>query len=98
MSLNQWMMPTKNSACGSGKNDTITGTMIVDVPKPVSVPTALAKKVKRAIRAISTSARTGQPGDRSCVHQGATAGEGRQYFSRVSTTSSRPGNAIDDRP
>lgn len=55
-SPNQWMIPTSSSVSGSGKNITSAGTMIVDVPKPVSVPTPPATTVNTAISATVTLA------------------------------------------
>jgi hypothetical protein len=47
------MMPTSSSTCGNGRKEARTGTIMVDVPNPVIVPTALAASVSAAIRATS---------------------------------------------
>jgi len=47
MSPNQWITPTNKSVTGRGKNSSITGTIIVEVPKPEKVPTIDATKTSR---------------------------------------------------
>jgi len=55
MSLNQWIMPTNKSACDMGKKRIMTGSIMVDNPNPVRVPTKAAIIVRRAIKKISIS-------------------------------------------
>jgi len=47
------MIPANSKTRGSGKNKDKTGTIIVEVPKPVIVPMQEAMSVK-AIRAVNS--------------------------------------------
>ena len=55
MLLNQWMMPTNKSACDMGKKRIMTGSIMVDNPNPVRVPTKAAIIVRRVMYTISIS-------------------------------------------
>jgi hypothetical protein len=46
-------MPTSRRVCGKGRNRRSTGTIKVEVPKPVRVPTKLAKTVSKVIKRTS---------------------------------------------
>lgn len=50
----RWMIPTNISATGRGTKTAITGIMMVEMPKPVVVPTVEATRVRRTRRAAST--------------------------------------------
>ena len=47
-------METNNNASAVGKNIIKMGIMMVEVPKPVTVPIALAKNMREIIKASST--------------------------------------------
>jgi hypothetical protein len=47
------MTPTSSRTCGRARKDASTGTMMVEVPNPVMVPTALASRVRTAMRTMS---------------------------------------------
>jgi hypothetical protein len=55
LSPNQCMMPTSSRVSGRGMNMRRTGIMMVDIPKPVMVPTTLARMVSGAMQTISAS-------------------------------------------
>lgn len=54
MSPNQCINPTKSRVSGSGRKSKTTGTIIVEIPNPVIVPTTLAKKVSRQMKKMFT--------------------------------------------
>ncbi len=48
-----WTTPAAKSATGKGNQNASTGTMMVEIPNPVTVPMVLARRVSRVRRRMS---------------------------------------------